>query len=110
MTKKSATGWNDWPFLTIKQRLLSANEQNGNYIVTAFLGFQAPTGITAFTNDAWVITPTIAGGKGWGDFDIQMTLGFADPDRSPRHHRHRPSPGTRPSSTTSTGYSGRSSR
>lgn len=72
-------GWNDWPFLTIKQRLLSANEQNGNYILTAFLGFQTPTGIKAFTNNAWVITPTIAGGKGWGDFDIQSTLGFAIP-------------------------------
>jgi len=77
--KKSATGWNDWPFFTIKQRLLSANEQNGNYIVTAFLGVQAPTGIKAFTNHAWVITPTIAGGKGWGDFDVQMTLGFGVP-------------------------------
>jgi hypothetical protein len=78
-SKTSATGWNDWPFFTIKQRLLSANEQNGNYIVTAFLGLQAPTGIKAFTNDSWVITPTLAGGKGWGDFDIQMTLGFPIP-------------------------------
>lgn len=77
--KKSVSGWNDWPFLTVKQRLLSANEQSGNYIVTAFLGFQAPTGRKAFTNDSWVITPTIAGGKGWGDFDIQMTLGFGIP-------------------------------
>jgi hypothetical protein len=77
--KKSVVGWADWPFLTIKQRLLSANEQNGNYSVTAFLGFQAPTGITAFTTNAWLITPTIAGGKGWGDFDVQSTLGFPIP-------------------------------
>jgi hypothetical protein len=77
--KHSVTGFNDWPFLTVKQRLLSANEANGNYIVTAFLGFQAPTGATAFTNDSWVITPTIAGGKGWGNFDVQMTLGFGIP-------------------------------
>lgn len=75
----SYAGWADWPFLTVKQRLLSANEQNGNYILTAFLGFQAPTGITAFTNNAWIITPTIAGGKGWGDFDVQSTLGFPVP-------------------------------
>ncbi|MGH7213104.1 MAG: hypothetical protein ACREF1_16785, partial [Acetobacteraceae bacterium] len=78
-TKKSVSGWADWPFLTIKQRLLSANEENGNYIVSAFLGFQAPTGITAFTENAWIITPTIAGGKGWGDFDVQSTLGFPIP-------------------------------
>jgi hypothetical protein len=77
--KKSVSGWADWPFFTIKQRLLSANEQNGNYILTAFLGLQAPTGVSAFTNHAWLITPTIAGGKGWGDFDIQTTLGFPIP-------------------------------
>ena len=81
IAKSSAAGWNDWPFLTVKQRLLTANEQNGNYIVTAFLGLQAPTGISSFTNNTWVITPTIAGGKGWGDFDIQSTLGFGIPTR-----------------------------
>ncbi len=73
--KSPISGWGDWAFLTIKQRLLSANEENGNYIVTAFLGLQAPTGSEAFTNDAWVITPTLAAGKGWGDFDIQATIG-----------------------------------
>ncbi len=78
-SSKSATGWGDWPFLVVKQRLLSANEQNGNYIVSAFLGFQAPTGASELTNDAWVITPTIAAGKGWGDFDIQMTASLSVP-------------------------------
>jgi hypothetical protein len=73
--KSPVSGWGDWAFLTVKQRLLSANEENGNYIVTAFLGLQAPTGDAAFTNDAWVVTPTIAAGKGWGDFDIQATAG-----------------------------------
>jgi len=76
---KPASGWNDWPFILVKQRLLSANEENGNYIVTAFLSAQAPIGIKAFTNHAWVITPTIAGGKGWGDFDVQATVGVAIP-------------------------------
>ena len=37
---KPANGWSDWPALTIKQRLISANEENGNYIVTAFFGFR----------------------------------------------------------------------
>ena len=75
---KAAKGWGDWPILTIKQRLASANEQDGNYIVTAFLGVQAPLG-TAFTNHAWLITPTVAAGKGWDDFDIQGTFGVAIP-------------------------------
>ena len=50
-----------------------------NYILTVFLGAQAPTGVPAFTNRAWVITPTIAGGIGWGDFDVQGTIGYAFP-------------------------------
>ena len=75
-----ATGFADGNFVTIKQRLLSANEENGNYILTAFLGVQAPTGITAFTNrPAWIVTPTIAGGYGWGDFDVQGTIGYTLP-------------------------------
>lgn len=77
--RKPAHGWGDDPVLLIKQRLASANEQNGNYIVTAFLGVQAPTGSPAFTNGAWVITPTLAAGKGWGRFDIQGTVGAAFP-------------------------------
>ena len=76
---KPASGWGDWPALTIKQRLISANEENGNYIVTTFLGVQAPTGQVPFTNDAWVVTPTLAAGKGWGDFDIQATVGVPIP-------------------------------
>src|SRR6202047_84087 len=71
---KPATGFADGNFVTIKQRLLSANEENGNYILRAFLGFQAPTGITAFTNrPAWIVTPTIAGGIGWGGFCYRGT-------------------------------------
>ena len=27
---KPASGWSDWPAITVKQRLLSANEENGN--------------------------------------------------------------------------------
>jgi hypothetical protein len=81
-----ATGFTDGNFVTIKQRLLSANEENGNYIFTAFLGFQAPTGITAFTNrPAWIVTPTIAGGIGWGDFDVQGTIGYTLPTDERNH-------------------------
>jgi hypothetical protein len=81
-----ATGFADGNFVTIKQRLLSANEENGNYILSAFLGFQAPTGITAFTNrPAWVVTPTIAGGVGWNDFDIQGTVAYTLPTNEVNH-------------------------
>jgi hypothetical protein len=82
--KKPATGFNDDPMLLIKKRFLSANEENGNYILTGFLGLQVPTGIKALTNDAYVVTPTIAAGKGWGNFDIQATIGVA----YPTSHQH----------------------
>jgi len=73
------TGWGDYPIFLLKQRLFSENEQHGNAIVTAFLAVTAPTGSRNFTNHAWVVTPTIAGGKGWGDFDVQATMGVALP-------------------------------
>jgi len=75
-------GWLDDQFLVVKQRLLSADEQDGNYIVTAFLGVTAPTGYSGFTNGTWIVTPTLAAGKGWGDFDIQATTGVALPFRN----------------------------
>ena len=70
-----ASGLTDMPFFLLKTRLASANEQNGDYVVSAYIAGQAPIGIKPFTADAYYLTPTIAGGKGWGDFDIQATLG-----------------------------------
>jgi hypothetical protein len=77
--KSPEHGFSDWNFLTIKQRIVSAPEDKGNYIFSAFLGVQAPMLSSPFTNKAWVITPTLAGGKGWGDFDIQATIGSPIP-------------------------------
>ena len=67
-------GFGDVSFVG-KYRVLSANEEAGNYILTFFLGGTIPTG--SHTNGARgaVITPTIAGGKGWGRFDVQSTFG-----------------------------------
>ena len=75
---KVRNGWGDVAFL-VKYRVLSANEQHGNYILTAFLGWSLPTG--QFSNGAPhpVITPTIAYGKGFGNFDLQGTLGVGLP-------------------------------
>jgi hypothetical protein len=71
-------GWGDVAFL-VKYRLLSENEEHGNYILTAFLGWSLPTG--QFSNGALhpVLTPTIAYGKGFGNFDLQGTLGVGLP-------------------------------
>lgn len=69
-----AEGWGDWPVFLVKYRFLSANEDNGNYVVTGFLQLSAPTGNAAFTSRFYVVQPTIAFGKGWGDFDLQATI------------------------------------
>lgn len=77
--KPDTDGWADETFL-IKYRIASANEENGNYIVTAFMGFSAPTGDDGNSNRHGIFTPTIAAGKGFGDFDVQSTLGVSLPD------------------------------
>jgi hypothetical protein len=76
---EDSDGWADETFL-VKYRILSANEENGNYILTAFMGFSAPTGDDGNSQRHGVFTPTIAGGKGFGDFDVQTTAGIARPD------------------------------
>lgn len=77
--EKAAQGFGDDTFLLVKQRLVSENAENGDYIVTAFLSVLGPTGTDAFTNHAWEVTPTIAGGKGFGNFDVQATSGITLP-------------------------------
>jgi hypothetical protein len=71
-------GFGDLAFL-VKYRLLSANEKSGSYILTAFLGWSLPTG--QYKNGALhaVITPTLAYGKGLGNFDLQGTFGIQFP-------------------------------
>jgi len=73
---RNTDGFADWPFL-LKYRLLSANEENGNYIVTAFMGFSVPTGSNVNGNGHALFTPTLAAGKGFGAFDVQSTVGVA---------------------------------
>lgn len=71
-------GFGDVAFL-LKYRLAASNEERGNYVVTAFVGATIPTG--SYMNGARhaVVTPTIGLGKGWGDFDIQTTVGLGIP-------------------------------
>lgn len=78
--KGTAEGWGDWPAFLVKYRIVSANEQNGNYIVTAFFQMSDPLGTPGkISNNVLTAQPTIAAGKGWGDFDIQSTLSVQIP-------------------------------
>jgi hypothetical protein len=73
--KGDARGWGDYPMFLFKYRFMSANEQNGNYIVTGFFQMTDPFGTPAkISTNVWTAQPTLAFGKGWGDFDIQMTI------------------------------------
>ena len=71
-------GWGDASLL-LKYRILSANEQQGSYILTAFLSSTFPTGTNNTGQSRAIITPTIAYGKGWGPFDMIGTIGAAEP-------------------------------
>jgi hypothetical protein len=78
----TGTGWGDENLL-LKYRILSANEESGNYIVSAFFGASLPTGSELFTNHHTIFTPTLAAGKGWGDRDsggdVQSTIAISLP-------------------------------
>jgi hypothetical protein len=88
--KGTAEGPGDWPAFLVKYRIAAANEQNGNYIVTAFFQMSDPQGTAGkISNNVLTAQPTLAFGKGWGDFDIQSTLstqipvgGLASPGNS----------------------------
>ncbi|HWG19767.1 MAG TPA: hypothetical protein VG225_04490 [Terracidiphilus sp.] len=76
-------GWGDASF-TMKYRFLSRNEEGGNAILTGFLAGSVPTGQFKNGSISAVVTPTLAGGKGWGWFDVQSTLGGTFPVDSVR--------------------------
>lgn len=71
-------GFGDWGFL-VKCRILTANEEHGNYILTAFFQGTLPTGQYANGATDSILTPTIAYGKGFGSFDVQGTFGVSLP-------------------------------
>src|SRR5215471_7683594 len=65
--------------ILVKYRLLSSNETNGNYIITAFLDVIAPTGHKGISQTSTSLSPVIGYGKGLGHFDMQGTFGVALP-------------------------------
>lgn len=70
---KTADGFGDVSF-TLKYRLWSRDEEAGSGILTAFLGGSIPTGVYKNGSNSAIVTPTLAGGKGWGRFDVQSTI------------------------------------
>jgi hypothetical protein len=70
----SRDGFGDFSILT-KFRIAAANRKHGDYALTAFLNTSIPTGSYKNGSPHAVITPTIAGGKGLGDFVYEGSFG-----------------------------------
>jgi hypothetical protein len=78
-TKPGVTdGIGDMTFL-FKYRAASGNPENGNYVVTAMLIATVPTGTYANGSTDASVSPTLALGKGWRNFDLQGTAGVLVP-------------------------------
>jgi hypothetical protein len=71
-------GFGDWQSL-VKYRIAAASGEHGNYILTAFYQMSFPTGQYRQGALSPIITPTIAYGKGFKNFDVQGTLGGSLP-------------------------------
>ncbi len=62
-----------------KFRIFSRNEEHGNSILTAFFAASVPTGKNGNGSCCAIVTPTLAGGKGFGLLALTSTLGGSLP-------------------------------
>jgi hypothetical protein len=72
--KGAKDGFSDVGFLG-KYRFLSANEKNGNYMLSAQVVATIPTGSYSNGSTDASVSPTLLGGKGFGHFDVISSLG-----------------------------------
>jgi hypothetical protein len=72
--KGAKDGFGDVGFL-YKYRILSANEKNGNYMLSAQLTATIPTGSYSNGSTDASVSPTLLAGKGFGHFDVISCVG-----------------------------------
>ena len=77
----SKDGWGDASFM-MKYRFFAQPEEGHDAILTGFLAGSVPTGQYKNGSVSAIVTPTLAGGKGWGWFDVQATLAGTFPVNS----------------------------
>ncbi len=77
--QNTLSGFGDWSPFRFKQRLFSSPQDQGNYVVSVWMGITLPTGIEKLTSHSVSLSPTIGFGKGWGAFDIQGNFGAVVP-------------------------------
>jgi hypothetical protein len=75
---KAEDGFGDFSML-LKYRLAAADAAHGNYSFSASLGSTLPTGSYKNGSQDATVLPTIYGGKGFGRFDVQSSLGATLP-------------------------------
>jgi hypothetical protein len=66
----------------LKYRPFAANDTHGNYSAGGQLAFSVPTGSYKNGTAVSTLTPTVFGGKGFGHFALQSTLGAILPTSS----------------------------
>jgi hypothetical protein len=71
-------GFGDVGFLG-KYRIVSGNEKNGNYMLSAQLTATIPTGSYSNGSTDASVSPTLLAGKGFGKFDVISSLGGTIP-------------------------------
>jgi hypothetical protein len=78
---KAKDGAGDFSMLG-KYRLASGNAKHGAYVVSVWALMTFPTGSYKNGSPNASVAPTIGGGKGFGNFDVQSTLGITLPTGS----------------------------
>jgi hypothetical protein len=75
-------GWGDFSFL-VKYRFLSGNQQHGSYTLSAWALTTVPSGSFKNGSTNGSVQPNVGAGKGFGNFDVQTTLGATLPTGAP---------------------------
>jgi len=78
----SKDGFGDFSFLA-KYRIASGNAQHGTYTLSAWVLTTVPTGSYKNGSTNASLQPNLGGGKGFGHFDVQSTIGATLPTGSP---------------------------
>lgn len=75
-------GFGDFSFLA-KYRIAGGNAQHGSYTLSAWALTTVPTGSHKNGSTNASVQPNLGGGKGFGNFDVQSTLGATLPTGTP---------------------------
>ncbi len=78
----AADGFGDFSFLA-KYRIASGNAQHGSYTLSIWVLTTIPTGSYKNGSTNASVQPNLGAGKGFGNFDVQSTLGATLPTGTP---------------------------